>query len=252
MGLSPFIYVMGKKEKSRLKYENNIFNSNDCGKFKVVKYNSCNSVDIEFLQTKTKMNIKSCCIKRGSVYDRIHPNVYDKGFVGIGNFKVSVNNKHTKEYSTWKNMMMRCYSKKNYITYKNCTVCKDWHNFQNFAKWYSYNYTSCLCKDLDKDLLSKDKQYSPDTCCLIPHEVNTAIAFKHNKNGELPIGVGSKRDRFIVYFKLPNNIKNSFSTSMEAYSVYKKEKTNHIKYLANKYKNIITPTVYDALINYSI
>ena len=52
-------------------------------------------------------------------------------------------------------MIIRCYSN-NYHqrepSYKECSVCEEWLNFQNFAKWWYINYFEE--GDLDKDLLN--------------------------------------------------------------------------------------------------
>ena len=62
---------------------------------------------------------------------------------GIGKYKPWVNGVITTQYNAWRNMLMRCYDEKNFLkqpTYEDCTVCEEWHNFQNFAKWYDDNY----------------------------------------------------------------------------------------------------------------
>jgi len=41
-------------------------------------------------------------------------------------------------YSTWKNMLERCYSEKYHIshpTYRSCFVCKEWQVFSIFRAW---------------------------------------------------------------------------------------------------------------------
>ena len=73
-------------------------------------------------------------------------------------------------------MIIRCYSN-NYHqrepSYKECSVCEEWLNFQNFAKWWYINYFEE--GDLDKDLLVKDnKIYSPKYCCILPKQINVA------------------------------------------------------------------------------
>ncbi len=92
-------------------------------------------------------------------------------------------NKTTKVYNTWFNMMRRCYNPncEDYELYKDCTVCKSWHNFQNFAEWWESNYYEIEGErmSLDKDIIKKDnKIYSPSTCCIVPDKLNTAFTSK--------------------------------------------------------------------------
>ena len=89
-----------------------------------------------------------------------------------------INGKHTKVYSVWHDMLGRCYNKKyqeKKPTYIGCTVCEEWHNFQNFAKWYEENYYEVNNEEmaLDKDILIKgNKIYSPQT---LDEAVNLAV-----------------------------------------------------------------------------
>ena len=78
-------------------------------------------------------------------------NPYDKtvlgvGYVGVGKYKPTLKGKITKQYSTWRNMLARCYDveiHKERETYEKCVVCDEWLNFQNFAEWYDTNYYQC-------------------------------------------------------------------------------------------------------------
>jgi hypothetical protein len=59
------------------------------------------------------------------------------GYLGEGNYKVSIKRKITPQYASWSHMLERCYSEKFHISkpkYKDCTVCEEWLKFQNFAK----------------------------------------------------------------------------------------------------------------------
>lgn len=76
-------------------------------------------------------------------------------------------------------------------TYKECYVCEEWHNFQNFAQWYNENkWTDELPLVPDKDILIKgNKEYSPNTVLLLDQRLNN-LFLSHKKNrGNLPIGV---------------------------------------------------------------
>ena len=160
-------------------------------------------------------------------------------------------------------MLERCYSKeKRYKnpTYEDCTVCKEWHNFQNFAKWYEENYYEIegekMC--LDKDILVKgNKIYSPSTCILVPNRINVLFCKSDKVRGDLPIGVG-----------LSNRIKNpyraychdgekymalgNYNTPKEAFQVYKLYKERLVKQVADEYKPYIPKELYEAMYRYEV
>ena len=94
-------------------------------------------------------------------------------------------NKNRKAKSIWLGMINRCYSGVN-KAYDNVSVCKEWHNFVTFAKWYTNNNVEGW--HMDKDLLStENKIYSPETCCFIPLVINSSIGagvnIKEDNNG---------------------------------------------------------------------
>ena len=230
----------------------------------IIKYVKSKEIYVEF-QDEHKF------IKRAS-YDNFKignvKNPYDKKFFGVGYFgegkyKSRINKEYTKEYGIWKAMLERCYSKeKRYKnpTYEDCTVCKEWHNFQNFAKWYEENYYEIegekMC--LNKDILVKgNKIYSPSTCILVPNRINVLFCKSDKVRGDLPIGVG-----------LSNRIKNpyraychdgekymalgNYNTPKEAFQVYKLYKERLVKQVADEYKPYIPKELYEAMYRYEV
>ena len=129
-------------------------------------------------------------IKKGNIKNPYHTSVCSVGFYGVGDYKAQINRKNTSEYEIWRSMLKRCYDEKcqqKFPTYKDTTVCEEWKNFQNFAKWYNENYPKIegINFQLDKDLLQSDvenKIYSPETCVFIPNNVNIFLANKCTKN----------------------------------------------------------------------
>lgn len=87
-------------------------------------------------------------------------------------------------YNVWKNMARRCYDPKSfaYDTYggKGVTVSDDFKVYSNFRNWYEKecmgNYSLELDKDCKSFILGLHKTYSPDTCILLPPEVNVFIS----------------------------------------------------------------------------
>jgi len=203
--------------------------------------------------TMTGMQIAN--LKRGVVRNVFHRSVFGMGYLGEGKYRTKVNGETTKSYSTWQSMIQRCYSEKSLKkrpSYIGCSVDERWHNYQVFAKWYEENQIEDC--DLDKDIIVKwNKIYSPETCVFVPHEINTSLT-KRDKKTDLPIGIVKKKNRFQarlnkgdmrIYLGL-------FRTIEEAFQVYKIAKESYIKELAEKWKSVITPECYNALMNYKV
>lgn len=149
----------------------------------ILKYESANNITIQF-ESGYVVSSKYVNFITGNIKDPYSKSVYGVGYLGEGKYKASENGKNTKAYATWSSMLQRCYDKSNnhnLETYKDCTVCGEWHNFQNFAKWYEENYYEVKNKKLhlDKDIKYNDnKIYSPWTCLLVPSDIN--LMFRKN------------------------------------------------------------------------
>lgn len=76
-----------------------------------------------------------------------------------------------KYYSTWKNMLKRCYFKGGEYFGK-VTVAEEWYTLSKFKTWFDENYVEGC--SLDKDILG-GKIYSEHTCLFIPQRLNTFI-----------------------------------------------------------------------------
>ena len=151
----------------------------------------------------------------------------------------------------WSSMLQRVYSN-NYSAYKECTVDERWHNFQNFAKWFEENYNPETMEgwQLDKDILVKgNKIYSPETCCFVPIEINTIFKNDRQKGYNK-----TAKGNFIVRVNKLNyrETVGRFNTESEAFQAYKVEKEKYIKEVAEKWKELISDRVYQAMYNYQV
>lgn len=137
-----------------------------------------------------------------------------------------LNGRTMRFYRIWYNLLNRVINGKyhaKYPTYTDCKICDDWLLFSNFLSW---------CKDpsngykegyeLDKDILcGKNKIYSPNTCCFIPHELNNLFRVVRRKSN-LPIGVYKNGNRYVGCFRFKGNrYYKSFPTVNEASEYYK-------------------------------
>ena len=229
---------------------------------KIIKYNGNNDIDIEFENGWIARNRSYFDFKKGSIKNPYCPSVYGIGFLGEGEYSAGLNKRHTKEYVLWKNMLKRCYDndyQEKLPTYKGCSVCKEWHNFQNFAKWFNENYYEVDDErmELDKDIFVKDnKIYSPSTCCFVPQRINKLFTKRQNKRGDLPIGLKyNKKLKIQVSCDTGNGRRKHlgyYDTETEAFQVYKEFKENYIKQVADEYKDKIPEKLYNALYCYEV
>lgn len=232
-------------------------NYNNFGsKMKIIKYRKANDIDILFVEYDCVLkHRKYSDFKNGKVKCPYEKRSWGHGCLGEGEYQIFENGKHTKCYKTWYNMLKRCYSKefhKLQPTYEKCEVCKEWLNFQNFARWYYENYYQCANEkmQLDKDILVKgNKIYSPHTCVFVPSHINKI--FEGNLSG---IWFDEDRNKWRSYIHVYGKRKHlgRFLTKKEAFEQYKKAKENYIKEIANKYKDEIPYKLYNAMMTYEV
>jgi hypothetical protein len=113
---------------------------------------------------------------------------------------------------------------------------------------------------IDKDILNDDKInkiYSSEFCCFVPERINTGLSKGINDTQrKYPHGVsfhpmsGQYAAQISTYGK--NKHIGLFNTPEEAFGIYKIEKEQYIKDIANKYKEYLPENVYIKLINYQI
>lgn len=237
-----------------------VYSTKYSGNIKILDYKDKNHVYIEFVTTHNTKWVSLCNIRRGEVGDTedtlITPHVYKVGFIGIGKYSKK---HHKKIYDAWIAMLSRCYDKKVIAlnpTYQGCSVCEEWHNFQNFAVWFE-KHCKCDKPQIDKDIRVKgNKLYSPDTCCVLPNVINKCFVKRQRYRGEYPIGVvKGKGSGFVA--KLGNiwgfkKYLGYFSTVDKAFYAYKQAKEQLIIFLAHKFKEQLDDIAYQALLNYQV
>ena len=225
----------------------------------------------EFIQiANIHLNSKSGCKKcsyKGRIYKKhnrirgvsrgsLVKKVYSTGYIGFGNYSCTEKGKITKCYAVWSSMLERAYSEKwkiKYPSYLNVSVCEDWHNYQNFAKWFHKNYRQGFA--LDKDILVRgNKIYSAETCCFVPPQINNLFLKREKGRGECLIGVSKHYKNYMSEVSTKNGgiYLGTFKTEIEAFTAYKEAKEKNIKEVANEWKSEITQDCYNALVNYKI
>lgn len=153
-------------------------------------------------------------------------------------------------------MLRRCYESEA-TAYAGCTVCRKWHDFQEFADWFvDQPYASEADMELDKDILDPlNTVYSPEFCSLVPRVMNQIFRDTRSQRGVLPIGVtiASRGKGFItrlskygesVYLGKRHNI-------IEAFEAYKAAHRKYCNELADRYEGAIDARVIERLRSYT-
>lgn len=225
----------------------------------IIEYISSRDLTVRFIGTNTTKKCAYKEFKNGHVRDNFYPSVCGVGY--IGDTSITMGNRQVKQsYKVWSGMLLRCYSNKhrnNNPSYVDCWVCKEWLCYANFEKWYDDNYYE-ICEEkmqLDKDILVKgNKIYSPQTCVFVPQRIN-ALFTKHDAGrGKYPIGVHYSRanKKFEATPSGKHKWLGYYDSVEDAFRAYKKCKEEHIKEVANEYKDFIPKTLYDALCGYEV
>lgn len=233
-----------------------IYINNQGCELEIIEYFNSRNCTIKFEGGVILKNIVYCNIKSGEVLNPFYGSVHSVGYLGCLDYKKLIS-ENKIAYRVWVDVIKRGFCdkfKNKRPTYKDVTVCEEWHNFQNFAEWFRKNYTEGW--ELDKDIICSDcKIYSPETCCFVPHEIN--MLFIKTDIKDLPQGITQRSccEGFYVYYSVEvNNRKfiGFFKNLKEAIETYNLTKEKRIKEVAHKYKDRLSLKVYEILINYKI
>ena len=177
-----------------------VFPTLNYGTATVLEYVGNSFYMVRFNDTGFVTTAKSGAIKSGKVRDLLGPSVAGVGCLGVGSHKPSYVidgvRKTNPLHILWSSMINRCYDEKTLErspTYRGCTVCPEWLNFQTFCdtvkhipgymKWVSYKAgipSEPYALDKDK-LVDGNKVYSPETCCFITISENSTLALAARK-----------------------------------------------------------------------
>lgn len=186
--------------------------------------------------------------------------IHGVGVKSKGKYKTYANGRQTRVYNTWRRMIARCYCPKTQEkspSYLGCTVDERWHNFQAFAEWYEGRKYSDMDYQLDKDILKRgNKIYSPDTCCLVPQELNGLIVSRHTGDEPYPQGVYFQRaiNKFSSRISVNGRKRHlgCFLTADDAYKAYVIAKEAYVKEKALEWQDRIDTVAFEALMNWTV
>jgi len=243
---------MGRPKKDRV---GEVYKTREGYNAEIIEYISNFNITIKLSDGTVLYNNAFKEIKNGQIKNPYHKSVCGVGFSGEGVYKVSIGSKVTKCGGAWGKILQRCHAKiaqNKRPTYKDCSVTKEWHNFQNFGKWWEENWKPWMdgTWQVDKDILIRgNRVYSPDNCCIVPQEINTLFIKNNINRGNLPIGVQKERHKYRACMR---GYIGTFDTIQEAFQAYKTAKEAYIKEVADKYRGQITEKVYQAMYNYQV
>lgn len=214
----------------------------------IIKYYDYHNMEIMFNDERnTVVHADYSAFQKGKVKNPYHKTLFNLGYIG-DTLTVDSNGKRKESYYSWKRMLKRCYEEQSkYNTYKDCTVCEEWLCYANFEKWYDENYYEIDGERmaLDKDIFSNnEKIYSPHTCMFVPQTINNL--FESRKNN----GISKKNGYY--YVNCCGKYCGLYKDKQQAIKRCKEVKENHVKEIAEKYKNLIPKKLYEAMINYKL
>ena len=224
-----------------------VFKNNEGDLFEIVeKLDNCKRA-IKFIGYDSIKITQTTSIRQGRMKNYEKPSVAGVGFIGVGEYEYKIDKKNNKEYELWRSIIKRCYLNsfhEKHPSYKSITVCKEWHNYQNFAKWYHNNFPyhiKGIKFELDKDLLQEgieNKIYSPSTCVFLPKKVNLFLLKDRYYNFEV-VGVSFDQSREVWVgqtrdFYSGKHIAKGFKSKEDAINFYCANKREQVE-VAKKY-----------------
>lgn len=122
----------------------------------VIDYKNSSNVTIKFQNTGYITVATAQSIRKGTIRDLLYPRVEGVGYLGGREYTTTL---HRPAHYKWKRMLM---------AHPKTSICEDWYNFQNFAKWfYTQEHTdgpiqkNTLVFDPESSYFNKEpKQYA--------------------------------------------------------------------------------------------
>ena len=134
-------------------------------------------------------------------------------------------------YAAWNSMLTRSCSAKYHArhqTYSGVTVCDEWRSLMSFRKWWLDHQVDGW--QIDKDILSDSREYSPETSLFVPGWLNLFTTNSGAARGAHPIGVYFHKEtgRFLAHCSNPMSKKREhlglFGTPEEGHLAWRNRK----------------------------
>lgn len=242
--------------------EGSIFktNSGDCC---VIKYENARRILVRFSCGYERWCTSPNLLK-GVVKNLYFPTTFGVGFIGENFIDRDEKLSEKTSYKMWRGVLRRCYDdeyREIYETYKDVSIDQTWLNYSNFSDWCNSKYEFNQKDDkgekfhIDKDFVKGSRVYSPQTCIIIPRELNQVIVNRKNSRGDLPLGVirtkgGKFCSQILINGKRQNGL--TYNNIRDAFEDYKRKKEDHIKNLVLKYDNKLSDEVKNIILKYKV
>lgn len=235
------------------------FKTNEGGEVRVISVNGCFDIIIEHMDDHAHQSrVVSSQLRDGRIKNPYRPRIAGVGFLGSGPYKASENGRDTHAYTAWTKMLERVYCTKKQSknkSYIGCLVAPEWHNFQEFCRWYEAQPFKGEGYQLDKDILVPgNKQYGPAGSRFVPEPINKMLNTNVARRSSLPVGVTKSGKKYSVKLSMSGAIKciGSYESVEDAFSAYKSAREGYVRSMAEKYKDKMQKEIYDALMRYRV
>ncbi len=194
-------------EKDKSKYEGSIYSLKNKDSVIILEYKSSENVIVQF-EDGNKKRTSINAINKKSLFNPYKKSVKNTGYFGEGYYKSKINNKSTKCYTEWSRMIGIFYNNDGSLR-KGVKVCDEWHNFQNYAKWFEENYTEGLT--ITYNILKNCTLISEESTHIIPLKITQFFKMQHlNKKERYGKYCVRFRNKHIGYFITPENAKEAY------------------------------------------
>lgn len=236
-----------------------VLTNNQGSDYTIVEYRNSRHVVIEFNDNyKHQVVIRAHALKTNNIRNPFYPTVQGIGYIGVGDFTSVKGSIGREAYVKWQSMLERCYSNKDkHSAYDDCSVHPDWHNFQNFAEWCVSQKYYGAGYDIDKDILvTGNRIYSKDACCLVPEEINAMVVGLRFIGAKNDIGVDYNEStrKYVAKVSVGKYQKyiGSYKTLEEAREAYIDLKKRYFKNMVIVHNDRIELKVAKALWNWDV
>lgn len=143
-------------------------------------------------------------------------------------------------YRAWHHILERAYSPEYHArqpTYKDVTVCEEWHSFMAFRAWMQTQ--DWEGKHLDKDILSPgNKVYSPEHCIFVSRQINNLLTDHAASRGDCPIGASWNKSakKYQAHLRINGRVRHLglFTDPREAHLAWRKAKVAYVRSIADE------------------
>ena len=220
----------------------------------VMQYIHSHKVLVKFEDNKSaEFYVEVGNLRKGLYRNPYHPTIEGVGYEGEGLYNFIKDGRCAK---MWRSMIARCFSeswRNQHPKTDQPGVQESWHNFQNFAGWFYSQLNHDVEKlELDKDILFQgNATYGPDVCCLVPGEVNLTYPKRNTQSGRSYYSITHKNFKINWRDESGKRKAKHFKVKSEAEQFKILKTKESLERVAEKYKDVITPAVYTALMSWN-